>query len=47
MLHLEILFTIMQEGTTERHRLERCKLSPSMITTEHLLSTNKNITNDP
>jgi hypothetical protein len=47
ILHLEILFTIMQEETMERHRLKKHKISPSMTTVEHLLSIIKNITNDP
>jgi hypothetical protein len=33
----------MQEGTSERHRLQRPKFSHSMITAEHLLNTDKNI----
>jgi hypothetical protein len=37
----------MKEGTTERQRLEKHEISPSMITVEHLLSANKNITNYP
>jgi hypothetical protein len=36
----------MQEGTSERHRLERLIISPSMITAEYLLNTDKNITNN-
>jgi hypothetical protein len=34
------------QGTSERHKLQRCKISPSMITAEHLLNTDKNITNN-
>jgi hypothetical protein len=34
----------MQEGTMGSHRLERHKLSPLMITAEHLLSADKNVT---
>jgi hypothetical protein len=36
----------MQQGTSEMHRLERPRISPSMITAEHLLNTDKNITNN-
>jgi hypothetical protein len=31
----------------ERHRLQRRKLSPLMITVEHLLCTDKDTTNNP
>jgi hypothetical protein len=46
-MHLEIVSTITQEGKRKCIDWKERENSPSMITAEHLVGTNKNITNDP